>query len=219
MSSWIGGFVATGRTRVVRSPEYQQALQGIDQCRKGEWTEGISHLAKAASSAERGSLPGAVFSFLGYGLALKEGRVDEGLALCRHAVRVELFDAENHLNLARTQLLANDRSGAYRTVREGLRVDRNDKELQALRKSLGVRRRPALSFLARTHPINRALGRLLHSLASIFSSEPAEPAPRRERRPAAPEPRQPSGPTSQGPPGPRGPEAPKSPAASRGRAS
>jgi hypothetical protein len=79
-----------------------------------------------------------------------------------------------------------------------------------------VRRRPALSFLARTHPINRALGRLFHALASIFSSEPAEPAPRRERRPAAPESRAASGPQA---PGPRGPAAPRSPAASRGRAS
>src|SRR6185295_1767321 len=219
MSSWIGSLGGAGRARAVRSPEFQQALQGIDQCRKGDWTGGIAHLAKAASSAERGAMPGIVFSFLGYGLALKEGRVDEGLALCRHAVRLQLFEPENHLNLARTQLLANDRSGAYRTVREGLRVDRNDKELQALRKSLGVRRRPALSFLGRTHPINRALGRLFHALASIFSSEPADPAPKRERRPAAPEPRQPSGPRSPGPPGPRGPQAPKSPAASRGRAS
>ncbi|HXU34712.1 MAG TPA: hypothetical protein VN851_29385 [Thermoanaerobaculia bacterium] len=225
MSSWIGSLGGAGRARAVRSPEFQQALQGIDQCRKGDWTGGIAHLAKAASSAERGAMPGIVFSFLGYGLALKEGRVDEGLALCRHAVRLQLFEPENHLNLARTQLLANDRSGAYRTVREGLRVDRNDKELQALRKTLGVRRRPALSFLPRTHPINRALGRLFHSIASIFSSEPEAPAPKREPRAVANKPGEPSGlpprtpQAPRGPQGPRGPAAPKSPAASRGRAS
>ncbi len=223
MSSWIGSLGASGRARALRSPEFQQALQGIEQCRRGDWTGGVSHLAQAAASAERGALPGIVFSFLGYGLALKEGRVDEGLALCRHAVRLQLFEPENHLNLARTQLLANDRSGAYRTLREGLRVDRNDKQLQALQKKLGLRRQPTLSFLPRTHPINRALGRLLHAVASFFSSEPEETAPKREARPPgkeAREPRMPSAPGPKGPPSaPRGPAAPRSPAASRGRAS
>jgi hypothetical protein len=207
MSSWIGS-LGGGRARAVRSPEFQEALQGIDQCRRGDWTDGIGRLAKAAAGAERGTLPGTVFSFLGYGLALREGRIDEGLALCRHAVRLQLFEPENHLNLARTQLLADDRSGAYRTVREGLRVDRNDKQLQALRRTLGERRRPILSFLSRTHPINRALGRWRHALATFFRPEPvAPPAPRtpsqrpRER------------------PGVQAPRPPKSPAASRDRAS
>ncbi len=226
MSSWIGGFVATGRSRAVRSPEYQQALQGIEQCRRGDWNEGIGHLAKAAASAERGSLPGLVFSFLGYGLALKEGRVDDGLALCRHALRVQLFEPENHLNLARTQLLADDRSAAYRTVREGLRVDRNDKELQAMRRQLGVRRPPVFSFLARHHPLNRAFGRLRHAVMSVFNAELEAPKPRarpasnvaRAASEAAPSPASPtatsaSSPTRPAPPG------PKSLVASRGRAS
>ena len=220
----MGSLGASGRARAVRSPEFQQALQGIDQCRRGDWDGGLGHLAKAAASAERGSLPGVVFSFLGYGLALKEGRIDEGLALCRHAVRLQLFEPENHLNLARTQLLGDDRSGAYRTVREGLRVDRNDKQLQALRKKLGVRRKPTLSFLSRTHPINRTLGRLRHAIAAIFRPEEAASAEKHERRTAAPEPEDPkvSGPSRPNPSGPRGPQrpgAPKSPAASRDRAS
>jgi hypothetical protein len=208
MSSWIASFGGSGRARAVRSEEFQQALQGIDQCRRGEWSDGIGRLAKAAASAERGTLPGTVFSFLGYGLALREGRIDEGLALCRHAVRLQLFEPENHLNLARTQLLANDRSGAYRTVREGLRVDRNDKQLQALRRTIGERRRPILSFLSRTHPINRALGRLRHALATFFRPQPEEPA---ERRTPSQKPRE--------RPGIQEPRAPKSPAASRDRAS
>lgn len=225
MSSWIGGFVTTGRSRAVRSPEFQHALEGIEQCRRGEWNEGIGRLAKAAASAERGFMPGLVFSYLGYGLALKEGRIDEGLALCRHAVRLQLFEPENHLNLARTQLLGDDRSAAYRTVREGLRVDRHDKQLQALRKKLGERRKPTLGFLSRTHPINRALGRLRHAIASIFRPEEAAVAEKRERRTAAPEPEapKPSGPERPRRPGPTGtsaaPGAPKSPAASRDRAS
>lgn len=222
MSSWFGGLGGSGRARAVRSPEYQQALRGIDQCRRGDWDGGLSHLAKAAASAERGSLPGLVFSFLGYGLALREGRIDEGLALCRHALRLQLFEPENHLNLARTQLLGDDRSGAYRTVREGLRVDRNDKQLQALRKQLGVRRKPALSFLARTHPINRLLGRLRHAIASIFRPDEAAPATPRERRaaaPPAPEPRPASEARRPTPSGPEREGAPRSPAASRGRAS
>ncbi len=212
----------------MRSTEVQQALLGIDLCRKGDWADGLTRLVGAAASAERSNLPGIAFSYLGYGLALREGRIDEGLALCRHALRLQLFEPENHLNLARIQLLGNDRSAAYRTVREGLRVDRYDKELQALRRTLGERRRPLLSFLSRTHPINRLLGRLRHALVSLFQPAPAAARPpSRPNRPARlPRETPPAEPTGREPrpvrPGtPTGPttRAPRSPAASRDRAS
>ena len=51
-----------------------------------------------------------------------------------------------------------------KTVRAGLKIDRHNPQLLALIKELGVRSRPVLSFLDRSHPINRFLGRIRHAL-------------------------------------------------------
>jgi len=151
-----------------RSADLESAVRGIDKCRRGEWAEGLGLLAEAVSSPLRGSIPGLTYSYLGYGIAHREGRLQEGLTLCRHALKLEIFEPDNYVNLARTQLLARDRAAAVRTVREGLRVDRLNEDLLALKATLGVRRGPMLKFLPRKHPLNRALGRLRHGWLKAF---------------------------------------------------
>ena len=95
----------------------------------------------AAAEKERGlgGLPGLFYSYLGYGIALRERRIREGLKLCRHSIKVEFYQAENYFNLARTCLLANDRKGAVQAVRGGLKIDRHNPHLLALYKELGIR--------------------------------------------------------------------------------
>src|SRR5436305_10163051 len=136
--------------------------RAIDECRKGNWDQGLPYLGLLADSADRSSLPGLFYSYLGYGIALREQRVDEGLKLCKHAIKIEFFQAENYWNLARLHLLQKDRKNAVRAVRDGLKVDPNSAELLALQKELGMRKLPVLSFLSRDHPLNRILGSLRH---------------------------------------------------------
>lgn len=139
--------------------------QGIDCCRRGDWNEGLRYLGQIAERGDTGTgLPGVFYSYLGYGIALREQRVREGLKLCRHSVKVEFYEADNYLNLARTCLLAGDRSGAVRAVRDGLRIDPHHPGLLAVRTELGVRGQPMLPFLGRSHLVNRILGRLRHAL-------------------------------------------------------
>ncbi len=151
------------------SPEVAQSVKlGIDCCRRGDWNAGLYHLGKVTEATEagegNGGLPGLFYSYLGYGIALRDKRVREGLKLCRHSIEVEFYQAENYLNLALTQLLARDRKGAVKAVRAGLKIDRNNQKLIALYKELGVRGQPVLSFLDRSHPINVLLGRIRHTL-------------------------------------------------------
>jgi hypothetical protein len=139
--------------------------QGIDCCRRGDWNEGLRHLGQIAERGDMGTgLPGVFYSYLGYGIALREQRVREGLKLCRHSVKVEFYEADNNHNLARTCLQARDRSGAVRAVRDGLRIDPHHPGLLAVRTELGVRGQPMLPFLGRSHLVNRILGRLRHAL-------------------------------------------------------
>ena len=135
----------------------------IDRCRRGAWREGLPALARIAEQETRpGSLPALVYSYLGYGIALRQQRLSEGLKLCQHAVRMEFYQAENYLNLARTQLLAGHRRPAVRAVADGLKIEPDHAALLELQHELGLRKRPVLSFLSRANPINALLGRIRH---------------------------------------------------------
>jgi hypothetical protein len=137
--------------------------RGIDCCRRGDWNEGLRHLGQIAEQGDA-DLPGLFYSYLGYGIALREQRVREGLQLCRHSVKVEFYQADNYHNLARTCLLARQRSAAVRAVTDGLKIDPHHPGLLALRKEMGTRDRPVLPFLDRGHALNQFLGRLRHAI-------------------------------------------------------
>lgn len=137
--------------------------RGIDCCRRGDWNEGLRHLGQIAEKGDTG-LPGVYYSYLGYGIALREKRVREGLQLCRHSVKVEFYQADNYHNLARTYVLARQRSAAVRTVLDGLKIDPHHPGLLVIRKELGIRSRPVLPFLDRGHALNQFLGRLRHAI-------------------------------------------------------
>ena len=137
---------------------------GIECCRRGDWNEGLRHLGEIAEKGETGpGLPGLFYSYLGYGIALRQQRVSEGLTLCRHSIKVEFYQAENYLNLARTCVLAKDRNGAVRAVRDGLKIDSHNPELLVLYQDLGIRGLPVLPFLDRRHFLNQLLGRIRHA--------------------------------------------------------
>jgi hypothetical protein len=139
--------------------------RGIDCCRRGDWNAGLRELGRLTEGGHTpDGLPGRFYSYLGYGLALVDRKVRDGLKLCRHSIKVGLYEPENYVNLARTYLLARDRSGAVRAVRDGLRIDPNNGALRQLRRELGVRKSPVLSFLSRNNPLNVALGRLRHMM-------------------------------------------------------
>jgi tetratricopeptide (TPR) repeat protein len=133
--------------------------RGIELCRQGEWNDGLFFLGKIAQ-AGRTDVPGIYYSYLGYGIARCQKRTEEGLKLCRHAVKLQFYEPDNYVNLARTALLANERGEAVQAVRKGLKVDRNNLELQALFRELGIRQSPVLPFLARSNPLNLVLGRI-----------------------------------------------------------
>jgi hypothetical protein len=148
------------------SPEVATSVKiGIECCRRGDWNAGLQYLGRVTQAEDTNSgLPGLFYSYLGYGIALRDKRIREGLKLCRHSIEVELFEPENYLNLARTCLLARDRKGAVKAVRSGLKVDRHDPKLIALYKEMGIRSLPVLSFLDRSNPLNVLLGRIRHAL-------------------------------------------------------
>jgi hypothetical protein len=141
------------------------AERGINYCRQGDWDTGMACLARVAEVDNGGyDLPSLFYSYLGFGIAYRERRIREGLDLCRHACRTSFYQPENFINLARTCLLAGQRSEAYRAIRRGYALDGTNETLRKLHSKLGVRKPPVVRFLGRKHPFNRLLGRLRHGL-------------------------------------------------------
>jgi hypothetical protein len=141
------------------------AAKGISACRDGDWTRGVALLGEAA--AERGTgreLPGVVYSFLGYGIARYQKRIRDGLKLCEHAVKIQYYEPDNHLNLARVQLMTSDRRAAVASIARGLKLDPNHRGLKELRIEIGVRRRPVIPFLSRSNLFNQLFGKIRHKL-------------------------------------------------------
>jgi len=133
----------------------------VELCRRGQWDRGVDLLARLAEQGA--ALGGLGYSYLGYGVALTRRQVADGRRLCRHAVRVEFYQPEAFLNLARTELLAGDRRAAVAALDRGLALDPDHRELLALDRKIGRRRAPVLGFLSRNHLLNQILGRIRHA--------------------------------------------------------
>lgn len=170
--------------RAEKADQLPEAFRkGIELCREGEWKDGLFVLGRIAASGRAGSLPGLYHSYLGYGIARLEGRHAEGIKLCRHAIKIQFYEPDNYLNLARTAMLAGDRKEAVRAVRGGLKVVPGNRELAVLYGELGIRQLPVLPFLSRSNPLNLLLGKLR---AALFGPG-AEPAGKQP--PSSPKPR------------------------------
>ncbi len=139
----------------------QAVWKGIDLCRTGDWEAGLAVLRYLARQEKADfDRPGRFFSYLGYGVARFDSRYKEGVALCRHALKIEPNEPENHLNLARIYELRKNRRGAFKALNKGLALNPRHRGLLELQQEFGRRRPAVLGFLPRGHPLNRWLGRL-----------------------------------------------------------
>jgi len=140
---------------------------GLRLCRSGDWKRGLPVLAAAVEHRGPGDrTPGLVYSYLGYGTARFQNRGRDGLKLCEHAIKIQYYEADNHWNLARVQVLLGERRLAVATLEHGLKLDPEHEGLLGLKKEIGSRRRPVLGFLGRDNPLNVFFGRLRHSLGN-----------------------------------------------------
>jgi tetratricopeptide (TPR) repeat protein len=78
--------------------------------------------------------------------------------LCRRALDLEFYNGDHYANLAHVYMISGQRKKAYEIVQTGLRLLPDHEGLQRARRQLGVRSRPAVPFLDRSHPINVSLG-------------------------------------------------------------
>jgi predicted Zn-dependent protease len=133
----------------------------LHRLRDGHPEEALLHARRALGIAPKNPF---YLSYTGLLAALAEKRFGDAEALCQEAVGMRRNHAQLYLNLAEVYLQAGRTSEAINTLERGLISAGRDFRIRRALEKIGMRRPPVLSFLHRSHPINRTLGRLRHRL-------------------------------------------------------
>jgi tetratricopeptide (TPR) repeat protein len=138
---------------LTRNQEYLAALTEFMEIYGGEEPPTILMTTKTATG----------LSWFGLCLALVQRKFKPAIDLCKRALELQFYSGEHHANLARVYVAAGNRKKALEAIEEGLRVHPEDEYVMSVRRSLGIRARPAVPFLDRSNPINVSLGQARHA--------------------------------------------------------
>lgn len=106
-------------------------------------------------------------SYFGLCLALVQKKMKPAIDLCKRAIELEFYNVEHYANLARVYTAAGNRKKAIEAIEQGLKSHPEDEVLLDVRRELGVRSRPPVPFLDRSHPINVTLGQARHAKKAV----------------------------------------------------
>jgi tetratricopeptide (TPR) repeat protein len=137
---------------LAKSAEYLQAL-----------TLFIETYGTDDSPPIRSPKDAAGLSYFGLCLALVKKEYKTAVQLCKRAIDLEFYNGDHYANLSRVYAAAGNRKKAVETADSGLKLQPENELLRAARRQLGVRSRPSVPFLDRSHPINVSLGQTRHA--------------------------------------------------------
>jgi predicted Zn-dependent protease len=155
MSHWIG----TTSPSDAGMSDFKECLKHL---RDGHPDEALLHARRALGVAPKNPF---YLSYTGLLAALAEQRYADAETLCREAVGMKHNHAQLYLNLAEVYLQAGRTADAIATLEKGLVSAGRDFRIRRQLEKIGKRREPVLSFLHRSHPLNRTLGKLRHRLS------------------------------------------------------
>jgi len=134
--------------------EYEELLsRGMLAAEEGDNLHAL-HLLEQIPVTERTAM---VNTYIGLCVSRERREIKKGANLCLEGMREEPGNALHYLNLGRIYLLAGQRTRAISIFRKGLKLGRNDLIIGEL-KSLGLRKAPVFSALARDNPLNKYAG-------------------------------------------------------------
>jgi len=136
--------------------------------RSGQQKKAYSLLQKASARYPNHPI---IISYCGWLQSAVEKKHQSGVVVCRKAlVQFKTDDQELaaavypllYLNLGRALCLAGKKKDAFDNFSKGLRYDKGHYELKKEIKALGIRKAPPISFLSRSNPLNKYLGKMMH---------------------------------------------------------
>lgn len=146
--------------------------KGLRAATRGDFLLALAYFEASMQLVRRDGLAAAPMKYLSYYglcLAMASDRLHEAREICEGALEAEFYNPDLYLNLGKVYIRTGDRGRAFGTLVRGLRLSPRHPGLIREIRRLGLRRRPVVRFLHRSHPLNRFLGRVW---------------PRRERRAA-----------------------------------
>ncbi|MDH4232996.1 MAG: tetratricopeptide repeat protein [Nitrospirota bacterium] len=164
--SAIDQFIAEKSERQKPKSDYFEEVQQL--LRRGNGKSAMTSLRHALEK-----FPGDPFllSYYGYLLAVIENKPKEGIKICEDALGKlkksmpfgsEFFYPAFYLNLGRAYLKDDRKKEAVEAFQDGLKIDPENHDILWEIKKLGTRKKPPLTFLSRSNPINIYLGKLLN---------------------------------------------------------
>ncbi len=164
--SATGQFVAEKTVKPKLKSEYFGEIQQL--LRGGDGKSALNTLKHALDT-----YPGDPFFLSYYGclISVVEDNPKEGIKICEDSIRTlegavpfgsEFFYPIFYLNLGRAYLKGNRKKDAVQSFQSGLKSDPDNRDLLWEIKKIGERKKPPLSFLSRSNPINKYIGLLLY---------------------------------------------------------
>ena len=115
-------------------------------------------------------------SYLGLALALSQGRSEDAVRLCEQAIKREFFDPDLFCNLGIVYLRSRRKGPAFEAFQRGLALQPKHRRILEEMDRYNRRDDPVLSFLPRSHPLNRLAGRMRARLRALFDRAAASEA-------------------------------------------
>ena len=147
---------------------FREFKTGLSLLRDNHAVKALPHMRKAVDLDKNNPY---YMSYLGVVLARSEKKWGEAENLCDSAVKMKRNQAQMYLNLADVYKSAGRRDEAVEVLQAGLKFARRDVRLNIAMNRLVPRRQPVLSFLGRTHTVNRQLGKLRHRTLRILGQD------------------------------------------------
>jgi tetratricopeptide (TPR) repeat protein len=161
----IGLFLNEQKEKQKLKPQFFQEVQLL--LKQGKGKEAFATLREAI---EKFPADPFLLSYYGCLLAVVENRPKEGIEICRDAIArlkgsmpfgSEFFYPVFYLNLGRAYIKDGNRKEAVAAFTEGLGADPEDRDILWEMRKLGTRKKPPVSFLKRSNPINKYIGLMI----------------------------------------------------------
>jgi len=155
MSHWIG----TTSPADAGMTDFKECLK---QLRDGNPRDALLAARRALGVSPKNPF---YLSYTGLLAAIAEKRYGDGESLCMEALGMRHNHAQLYLNLAEVYQQSGRTPEAIAVLEKGLVSAGRDFRIRRALQKIGTRRDPVVTFLHRSHPVNRTLGRLRHRLA------------------------------------------------------
>lgn len=155
MTHWIG----TTSPADAGMNEFKSCLKHL---RDGHAEEALTDARRALGAAPKNPF---YLSYTGLLAGIAEQRYGDAESLCREALSLRHNHAQLYLNLAEVYQQCGRTQEAIDVLEKGLISAGRDFRIRRALERIGTRREPVLSFLHRSHPLNRTLGKLRHRIA------------------------------------------------------